>query len=841
MVLEMMKKGFRADSALVAQLKAHQWNGDAQKKELAERFAALQGLDLEEIAWTAADPTPELRAAGLALLRRRGVDTAALDAVVAMGRTRSEAARRGVQRFLRDLAQGTDLGAFLSQLADREDTFAKLTALEMAHELPPDRAFTICRRVMVGTADPTLRARALRAVAESADIAATPPARALALGALKDDDEETRVQALAILERTPDEALVSHLLDLARSGGAGRVVVAALGALGRLLPTAKGDHTREVLTLLADGHELVRKGALQLVSRLPADVLAPKFLQAFEGTFVWIRDRALETVVQGNPGFVPALLKLALSPDPKLSQPARELSLLVDDPRAVPVWMQLLDDPDWWVRARALENVGRHGKGDEILQRLLGLLKDPEASLAAAGALGEMGDPRAAGPLFELFKASRERPDDQLEILDALSHLAPKQPKVVDVLASVSQLEGVDLNVRDKARRLVGKLSGDAARDALPRVFAQHAAVDVKTIATPTLHDFLADTVSKGASDFHLATGFVPHQRIHGRLVPMETPLMTPEVTEGLIRALLTPEEWDELIARYNLDVCIKVPGLGRFRANFFSQRLGYDACFRVIPSSVPTLADVGLPESAWELARFPHGLVLVTGPAGCGKSTTLAALLNLVNETRRGHIITVEDPVEFIHPNKECLVNQRQVPHHTESFARALKAALREDPDVILVGEMRDTETIALAISAAETGHLVFGTLSTTTAPATIDRIINAFPAGQQGQIRSMVSESMKAVISQTLLPRRDGIGRIAAFEILRGTSAVGSLIRESKTFQLPGILQTGQLSGMNTMDQALLKLAEERKVDAEAAMDRALKKEPFEKLVAEERLGPS
>jgi twitching motility protein PilT len=209
------------------------------------------------------------------------------------------------------------------------------------------------------------------------------------------------------------------------------------------------------------------------------------------------------------------------------------------------------------------------------------------------------------------------------------------------------------------------------------------------------------------------------------------------------------------------------------------------------------------------------------------------------VNETRQGHIISVEDPVEFVHANKECLVNQRQVPHHTASFARALKAALREDPDVILVGEMRDTETMSLAISASETGHLVFGTLSTTTAPATVDRIINAFPAGQQGQIRTMISESLKAVISQTLLPRRGGIGRIAAFEILRGTPAVGSLIRESKTFQLPGILQTGQLSGMNTMDQALLKLAEERKVDAEAAMDRALKKEPFEKLVAEDRMG--
>jgi len=836
-VLEMMKKGFRADAGVVAQLKAHQWSGDAQKKDLVEKFQAMPGLELEDVAWTAADPTPELRAAGIAILRRRGVDRTALDAVVAMARTRSEAARRGVQRFLKELVGAGDLSGFLVSLAEQGDHFAKLTALELAQDLPPERAFAVYRKALVA-GEPVLRARALKAIGATPAIATTAQARHLALGLLKDEDEETRVQALAVLEHAPDEALVNHLLDLARSGGGGRVVAAALASLERLLPHAKGDHTKEILSLLADGHDEVRKGALTLVARLPADALAPRFLQAFEGTFVWIRDRALETVVRGNPGFVPALLKLTESPDPSLSRPAKDLALLIDDPRALPAWMKLTEDPDWWVRSRALENIGKHGRSDEVLQRVLALLSDPLTVLPAVGALGAIGDPRAAGPLFELFKACKGRPDDQLEILDALAQLAPKLPKVAEVLASVSKVADLDRAVREKARRLVGKVQGEAARDALPPVLVPVTAAEIRGNPSPTLVDFLADTVAKGASDLHLATGFVPHQRMHGHLEPMETAPTTPEQAERLIRSILSAEEWKQLEEHRNLDVCVRVPGLGRFRANFFSQRLGWDACFRVIPQSIPTLAEVGLPESAWELARYTQGLVLVTGPAGCGKSTTLAALLNLVNETRKGHIITVEDPVEFVHPNKECLVNQRQVPHHTASFARALKAALREDPDVILVGEMRDTETMALAISASETGHLVFGTLSTTTAPATVDRIINAFPAGQQGQIRTMVSESLKAVISQTLLPRRGGTGRIAAFEILRGTSAVGSLIRESKTFQLPGILQTGQLSGMNTMDQALLKLAEERKVDAEVAMDRAQKKEPFEKLVAEERL---
>ena len=341
--------------------------------------------------------------------------------------------------------------------------------------------------------------------------------------------------------------------------------------------------------------------------------------------------------------------------------------------------------------------------------------------------------------------------------------------------------------MREKARRLVGKLQGDAARDAIPYPKMEARTLDLSSGAPVRLVDLLADTVARGASDFHLATGFVPHRRMHGILEKVDVPPVTAEQAEALIREVLTDQERALLAERKNLDVCVKIPGLGRFRANFFAQRQGLDAVFRAIPQEIPRLETLGLPESTWEVCRYTQGLVLVTGPSGCGKSTTLAALVDRVNETRPGHIITVEDPIEFVHRNKESLVNQRQVPHHTESFARALKSALREDPDVIMVGEMRDLETISLAITASETGHLVFATLSTTTATATIDRIINSFPPGQQGQIRMMVSESLKAVISQALLPRADGEGRVAAFEILRGTQAVGALIRESKTFQLP------------------------------------------------------
>jgi twitching motility protein PilT len=294
-----------------------------------------------------------------------------------------------------------------------------------------------------------------------------------------------------------------------------------------------------------------------------------------------------------------------------------------------------------------------------------------------------------------------------------------------------------------------------------------------------------------------------------------------------------------ELEQARQVDFCYKDPELGRFRTNVFHQRKGLNAVFRLVPFEIPTLSDVALPESLWEITSLSQGLILVTGPAGCGKTTTLAALVDRINETERSHILTIEDPIEYVHTNKESLVNQREVPSHSKSFAKALRQSLREDPDVILVGEMRDLETISLAITASETGHLVLGTLHTTTASSTVDRVINAFPAEQQGQIRMMIADSLKAVLSQTLLPRRDGSGRVAAFEVLRNTPNVAGLIRDGKTFQLPTAMQTGAAAGMMLMDTALLNMVQEGVIEPRVGHRRALRKEPFEALLPAEEGG--
>jgi twitching motility protein PilT len=322
--------------------------------------------------------------------------------------------------------------------------------------------------------------------------------------------------------------------------------------------------------------------------------------------------------------------------------------------------------------------------------------------------------------------------------------------------------------------------------------------------------------------------------RLHGALQPMPLSEISAEQIESWITPILSPDRRKMLAEARQLDFCHKDTELGRFRTNVFFQRKGANAVFRLIPEEVPTLADIDLPESVWELTTYSQGLVLVTGSGGCGKTTTLAALVDRINETQKSHILTVEDPIEYVHRGKLSLVNQREVPTHTESFAKALRQALREDPDVILVGEMRDLETIALAITASETGHLVLATLHTTTASATVDRIINSFPPDQQGQIRMMISDSLKAVISQTLLPRRDGSGRVAAFEILRNTPNVAGLIREGKTFQIPTAIQTGAASGMILMDGALRELVQKGVIDARVAYDHALRKEAFEPMLS-------
>ena len=339
--------------------------------------------------------------------------------------------------------------------------------------------------------------------------------------------------------------------------------------------------------------------------------------------------------------------------------------------------------------------------------------------------------------------------------------------------------------------------------------------------------------VDAKASDLHISVGAPPIARMRGEMVAFQAPPLESADTRESLYQILDEAQRIHFEEHHELDFAFEVPGLSRFRANYFEQRRGPAAVFRVISSKVPTLEELRSPAVLRELASKERGLVLVTGPTGSGKSTTLAAMIDFINTNFQKHVITIEDPIEFVHERKKSLINQREVGLHTKSFASALRGALREDPDILLVGELRDLETTALAITAAETGHLVFGTLHTNSAGKTVDRLVDIFPADRQAQVRTMLSESLEGVVAQSLIPSADGKGRVAAYEILIGVPALRNLIREAKTAQIPSVMQVGAQYGMITLDQSLKDLVISGKITTAAALSRSTNPKLFESSV--------
>jgi twitching motility protein PilT len=350
----------------------------------------------------------------------------------------------------------------------------------------------------------------------------------------------------------------------------------------------------------------------------------------------------------------------------------------------------------------------------------------------------------------------------------------------------------------------------------------------MSTISTRAqLDGILRQALMHGASDIHLKVGSVPAMRINGDMVGMEMPILTREYAQSLLFPLLHGRLISIFNETGNADFSYEIQGVSRFRVNYLQQYYGMGAVFRVIPEELPTVEKLGIPDVIKKIALFRRGLVVMTGATGSGKSTTLAAMLNHINDCKRAHIITIEDPIEFVHPSRMCLIDQREVGRHTHSFADALRSAIRESPDIILVGELRDLETISLAIKAAETGVLVLGTLHTNSAAKAVDRMIDVFPSREQEQVRAMISLSVKAIIAQQLLKTADGKGRVAALEILISTPALGNLIREGKVSHISSIIQTGRSEGMQSMDHALIDLVRAGKITPELALARAHQEE--------------
>ncbi len=811
--------------ALLEKLRSRGWKTEVERDEILKAVGAAPDLDAEDLAWLAVDSDAALRQAGLALLKRYPYEAASA-AIFPFLASQTDVVRRQAMLSLETLAGGNFMDRLHGFLAN-PDPVVVHAALDHLRKSPNERALPWIAKVLSSGGAPALRKKAFAIV----EATASPRAAGIALHALDDDDEGIRFRAVQVLAKYPDESHIGPLLTHCRNDSS-RVQDAAIAALGPLLAKSQARND-EVLPLLSDSNPRVRELASRIVATQEPARIADAFLRTFRETYGPAKDRAVEALRELGPEFIRVFLERDKSADPAEAALAVSIAVTIRSPEAVPHCIRFLSSDDWWLRDRAAMTLAEV-RDESALPHLLKMLQNPESSLSAAAALGIWGTPKALPGLLEAYKQADTQKDLRLEILDAFSRI--EDPRTAPLLQKISQVDPDPL-VREKAARLSAARSGTpVVTGAGPRGFT---ALDFSASPKPGLPDLLRHARAIGASDIHLATDTVPQIRLHGKLGPLPLPPSSPEQMEAWLTPILSEDRAGILADRRQIDFCHKDPELGRFRTNVFFQRKGLSSVMRLVPFDIPNLTDIGLPESLWEITTYSQGLILVTGPAGCGKTTTLAALVDRINETQCGHIITVEDPIEYVHPNKESLVNQREVPAHSRSFAKALRQSLREDPDVILVGEMRDLETISLAITASETGHLVLATLHTTTASSTVDRIINAFPPDQQGQIRMMVADSLKAILSQSLLPRRDGAGRVAAFEILRNTPNVAGLIRDAKTFQIPTAIQTGSASGMMLMDGALLKLVHDGTIEPRVAYDRAMRKEAFEPLLAAEEGG--
>jgi twitching motility protein PilT len=808
--------------ALFNRVRAKAWKSETERDELMKQVAAVPGLEARDVAWMAVEQDPQIKQAGLTLLKRWPFETSA-EALLPLLGQRTEAVRRNTMAALEALAGSAFPEKMIGYLEHRDPAVIH-AALDFAKKNPSERYLPGIAKALTAES-PSVRRKAFMIL----EATPSPRVAAIALKTLDDDDEDLRYRSIQILVKHPSEANIQPLLKRCKNDTA-RVQDAAIAALTPLVANADDRFNDDILPLLSDNNPKVRQLSVRILQRQRPEKVAEGFLNAFRGTFGMVRERGIEALGSFGPEYIRAFLAHTSNPDAGIAALASSIAVTIRSAESVPYCIRFLSGDDFWMRDRAA-TVLADVKDKRALEPLVKMLDDPESGFSAAHALGVWGTPDVLPGLLAAYKKADK--DMRLEILDAFARVQDSRiPALLDSIVKADP----DPVIKDKAAELGparARPGGRAGGRPGPREWTP---VDFQQVTWPTLNQLLGHARAVSASDLHLSVGTEPHVRIHGVLLPLPLSITTPAQMDSWIKPILDPARQERFTKDKQLDFCHKDPELGRFRTNVFHQNKGLNAVFRLIPHEVPSLTDVDLPESLWDLTAYSQGLVLVTGSAGCGKTTTLAALVDRINETQKSHILTIEDPIEYVHTPKEALVNQREVPTHTESFAKALRQALREDPDVILVGEMRDLETISLAITASETGHLVLGTLHTTTAATTVDRIINSFPADQQGQIRMMIADSLKAVIAQTLLPRRDGRGRVAAFEILRNTPNVAGLIREGKSFQLPTAMQTGAAVGMTLMDNALLQLVQKGVVDAKVAYDRALRKETFEPLLSHE-----
>ncbi len=812
----------------LGKLARHEYQSAEECDALLQTLFEAQNIKPKDVVWMAFRAERPLRDASVRLLRRLRT-TATVSQFVAESRGKSESSLRMAAEILFGL-RIPDIEAYLIALLSAEDEAVRDATRRLIFEAPTTESMQTLFWRLVETSPTEDRNIFLERLA-SLDF--NPDSLPRWSQLVSDEDSRVRATALRFLADNCAEDSVDLIVDhLPRVDYATQQHL--IEALSRVALSLGPGFVDRLLPLMASGEAGTRSAVIKvLLSMDNRHELVKSYLKFSKTLAGWARDRALDSMREFGDDLVEPTLELLNDSDEEIRALALVVAGSFDDPRIIPATIGLLKDPDWWLRVTAADTLGRFHDASAV-DALIATLDDPEARWSAVEALGRIGDPRSLQALAKLF--ADPAPEVRIEVLLALRKF--NHPKILEALQKVAATDP-DRNVRSRALEITEEV---ARRDNTQVADADGLRAKALRVEAgenePRLHELLAQTRNKGASDFHLAVGLPPMVRESIRLVPMKGAPFSADETEKMVREILTEDQLRRLDEEQQLDLCYFVPGAGRYRGNIFLDHKGLNAVFRVIPEQPPTIEEIGLPGHLAEIASHHQGLVLVCGPTGCGKTTTLAALVNLFNETRQAHIITLEEPVEFVHPFKNCLVNQREIGADTESYARALRGALREDPDVIVIGDLRDNESISLALTAAETGHIVLGTLSSTTAPKAIDRIITSFPHKEQPQVRIALAESLKYIIAQRLLPIQGTRERIACFEILIGTMSVTNLIQDEKTYQLTSAMQLGKTQGMQTFDDGLRRLVRSGKITAEDAYLHATNREEFEAMVSEEFL---
>lgn len=808
--------------SLIKKLEDGQFTGPSELESLLEQFYAAE-VGVEDLITLVASQDRQIRDAAAKKLTQSD-DRKALPLLFDALSGKPPA----VQRFLVGVISGfpgPQVLAAVMPLIEGKDDRVRRACVEILCALPIDKTIIQLRKLALHT-DPGVRLRVCTKLVESPEALADQQTRTLLVRLTRDIDERVRFGVLDAMKSRPRSEVLKMFIESFRDDESERIIQLCSDVITRHCAEGQTPELLEMLIpLLSEGEKRVRDRAIALLLTFPdTPAVIRQALRYSKALAGWVWQRALESLKEFGEPLIGPISELLSDSDEDIRSSALILATSFEDPRLLQPIVGLLKDDDWWIRLTAVEMLGRIGEKRSV-PHLIGCLDDEELRWSAIEALTRIGDPMALQPIAMLMKDPAR--EVRIEAIRACETF--KDKRVLPLLEFCAQNDEA-LEVRQAA--IAAKRVIDAGKvETLGDLMSLDDGVALGGDNLPPLAQMLKRIRELGASDLHLKAGSPPTIRKHGELGVLDGMSVTDagQVAE-MIGGILSERQQARFADELQLDFCYAVPEVGRYRGNVYQDRLGPGAVFRVIPNTIPTFTDLRIPTHLKELAHLHQGLIVLSGPASCGKTTTLSAFVNLFNETKRDHILTVEDPIEFVHPFKNCLVNQREVGKQTQTFAAALRGALREDPDVIVVGEMRDPETMKLAIEASETGHLVIGTIHTTRAPKTIDRLIQSFPPGEQGQIRMMISESLKAVVCQQLIPTKTGDGRVACFEILLGSDQLANLIRDNKTSQIPSLMQTSGAKGMRTVDMSLRELLDADMISAEQAYERAERKDDFE-----------